>query len=60
MIEGARTPLPVDLSGQRVLITGGAGGIGRVMADSFVACGARVFVGGAGGVWPPRDDRRCG
>ena len=44
MIEGARTPLPVDLSGQRVLITGGAGGIGRVMADSFVACGARVFV----------------
>lgn len=44
MIEGARTPLPLDLSGLRVAITGGAGGIGRVLADSYVACGARVFV----------------
>ena len=44
MIQGATTPLPVDLTGQRVLITGGAGGIGRVMADSFTQCGARVFV----------------
>ncbi len=44
MHTGARTPVPLDLSGQRVLITAGAGGIGRVMADSFVACGARVFV----------------
>ena len=44
MIEGARIPLLVDLSGQRVLITGGAGGIGRVMADSFAACGARIFL----------------
>ena len=44
MIEGARTPVPLDLSGLRVAITAGAGGIGRVMADSFAACGARVFV----------------
>ena len=44
MIEGARLPLPVDLAGHRVLITAGAAGIGRVMADSFAACGARVFV----------------
>jgi NAD(P)-dependent dehydrogenase (short-subunit alcohol dehydrogenase family) len=44
MIEGAKTPLPVDLSGKRVAISAGANGIGRVMADGFVACGARVFV----------------
>lgn len=44
MIEGARTALPVDLAGRRVLITAGAGGIGRVMADSFAGCGASVFV----------------
>lgn len=44
MIVGAKTHLPVDLSGLRVAITGAAGGIGLVMADSFAACGARVFV----------------
>ena len=44
MIEGARTPVPLDLSGLRVAITAGAGGIGRVMADSFSSCGADVFV----------------
>ena len=44
MIIGAKTHLPVELTGLRVAITGGAGGIGRVMADSFVACGARLFV----------------
>ena len=44
MITGARTPVPLDLSGLRVAITAGAGGIGRVMADSFAACGAAVFV----------------
>ena len=44
MIEGARTPVPLDLSGLRVAITAGAGGIGRVMADSFSSCGAEVFV----------------
>ena len=44
MIVGARTPVPLDLTGLRVAITAGAGGIGRVIADSFVACGAEVFV----------------
>jgi NAD(P)-dependent dehydrogenase (short-subunit alcohol dehydrogenase family) len=44
MVLGANTPLPVDLSGLRVAISAGASGIGRVMADSFAACGAGVFV----------------
>jgi NAD(P)-dependent dehydrogenase (short-subunit alcohol dehydrogenase family) len=44
MINGARTPLTVDLGGYRVAISAGANGIGRVMADSFNACGASVFV----------------
>lgn len=44
MITGARVPLSVDLSGLRVAITAGANGIGKVMADSFASCGARVFV----------------
>ncbi len=44
MVAGARTPLTVDLSGLRVAISAGANGIGKVMADSFAACGAAVFV----------------
>jgi NAD(P)-dependent dehydrogenase (short-subunit alcohol dehydrogenase family) len=44
MVTGATTVLPVDLTGLRVAITAGAGGIGRAMADSFTACGGRVFV----------------
>ncbi len=44
MVEGARTPLTVDLTGYRVAISAGANGIGKVMADSFAYCGARVFV----------------
>jgi NAD(P)-dependent dehydrogenase (short-subunit alcohol dehydrogenase family) len=44
MVEGARTPLTVDLSGYRVAISAGANGIGKVMADSFAYCGAKVFV----------------
>jgi NAD(P)-dependent dehydrogenase (short-subunit alcohol dehydrogenase family) len=44
MVTGAQGYLPVDLSGQRVAITAGANGIGRVMADGFAACGAEVFV----------------
>ena len=44
MMNGATTPLPVRLDGLRVAITAAAGGIGRVMADSFAACGANVFV----------------
>jgi NAD(P)-dependent dehydrogenase (short-subunit alcohol dehydrogenase family) len=34
----------VDLGGTRVAISAGANGIGKVMADSFAACGASVFV----------------
>jgi NAD(P)-dependent dehydrogenase (short-subunit alcohol dehydrogenase family) len=44
MISGARTPLTVDLGGYRVAISAGANGIGKVIADSFAACGASVFV----------------
>jgi NAD(P)-dependent dehydrogenase (short-subunit alcohol dehydrogenase family) len=44
MVTGARLPLTVDLGGLRIAITAGANGIGRVMADSFVDCGARVFI----------------
>ncbi len=43
-MQGAAARLPVDLSGLRVAITAAANGIGRVMADSFAACGALVFV----------------
>ncbi len=44
MIEACTSPLTVDLTGLRVAISAGAGGIGRVMADSFATRGARVFV----------------
>jgi NAD(P)-dependent dehydrogenase (short-subunit alcohol dehydrogenase family) len=44
MVEGARTPLTVDLTGYKVAISGGANGIGKIMADSFAYCGASVFV----------------
>lgn len=40
----AHQPVPLDLSGLRVAITAGAGGIGRVMADSFAECGAHPFI----------------
>lgn len=43
-MEACNQPLTVDLSGLRVAITAGAAGIGRVMADSFAARGARVFL----------------
>ena len=44
MVTGANTPLTVDLTGFRVAISAGANGIGKVMADSFAYCGAKVFV----------------
>src|SRR6202161_2016322 len=44
MVDGAHTPLTVDLTGYKVAISAGANGIGKVMADSFAACGATVFV----------------
>ncbi len=44
MVSGASVPLPVDLAGMRVAISGAAGGIGLAMADSFAFCGAKVFI----------------
>ncbi len=44
MITGAQTPLPLDLTGLRVAITAGAAGIGKVIADCYLTCGAAVFV----------------
>lgn len=38
------TVLPVDLSGRRVIITAGAGGIGAALADAFADRGARVHL----------------
>ena len=36
--------MEVKMKGQRVLITAGAGGIGRVMAETFVEAGAKVHI----------------
>ncbi|HVY99300.1 MAG TPA: SDR family oxidoreductase [Dongiaceae bacterium] len=36
--------MQIELTGKRVAITAGAGGIGRVTADRFVAAGATVWV----------------
>jgi NAD(P)-dependent dehydrogenase (short-subunit alcohol dehydrogenase family) len=36
--------LPVDLAGLRVLVTAGASGIGRTIAEAFAGRGARVMV----------------
>ena len=36
--------LPVDLRDQRVVVTAGAGGIGRVIARAFQSRGARVAI----------------
>jgi NAD(P)-dependent dehydrogenase (short-subunit alcohol dehydrogenase family) len=44
MVTGANMPLTVDLTGYKVAITAGANGIGKVMADSFAYCGAKVFI----------------
>ncbi len=35
-------PIDADLSGQRALVTGGTGGIGRAVAEGLVALGAHV------------------
>lgn len=43
-MQGSTTPLTVRLDGLRVAVSAGGAGIGRVMADSFAACGARVFL----------------
>ena len=36
----------IDCQGQRVIVTGGSRGIGRVLAERFVAAGARVAICG--------------
>lgn len=36
--------LPVDMTGEGVIITAGASGIGRTMAEAFLARGARVAI----------------
>jgi NAD(P)-dependent dehydrogenase (short-subunit alcohol dehydrogenase family) len=50
MVTGANVPLTVDLTGYKVAITAGANGIGKVMADSFAYCGAKVFISDIDGV----------
>jgi NAD(P)-dependent dehydrogenase (short-subunit alcohol dehydrogenase family) len=36
--------MKIDLTGHRVVVTAGCGGIGRAIADGFADAGARVFV----------------
>jgi NAD(P)-dependent dehydrogenase (short-subunit alcohol dehydrogenase family) len=36
--------MQLSMEGKRILITAGAGGIGRVMAQTFVSAGARVHI----------------
>jgi NAD(P)-dependent dehydrogenase (short-subunit alcohol dehydrogenase family) len=44
MLDERVTPSPLPPPGTRVLVTGGAQGIGRAVADAFFARGARVCV----------------
>lgn len=50
---------PVPHSGARVLVTGGARGIGRAMADAFAAQGARICVLDRDGVADAPDGWLC-
>lgn len=43
-LMGASPYLSVDLTGKRVLVTAGAAGIGRIIAEAFAGAGARVHV----------------
>ncbi len=44
MTASSKRFLPVDLAGKRVLVTAGAAGIGRVIAEGFASAGAKVHV----------------
>jgi len=37
-------PLPIDMTGKHVVVTGAATGIGRAMADAFAVRGAAVYI----------------
>lgn len=43
-IPGDIAALPVDLTGQRVIVTAGAAGIGAAIAGAFAARGAQVHI----------------
>lgn len=43
-----------DLKGKSVVVTGGNSGMGRAIAQGFVATGARVVIGDVGGEPPPQ------
>lgn len=43
-MASAAVPRVIDVRGKRVLVTAGAAGIGRVIAQSFVSAGAQVHV----------------
>ena len=50
--------MELSVKGKRVLITAGAGGIGRVMAETFVKAGAKVHICDVVPACARRDHRR--